>query len=76
MKGRPKVDEDQSHSGQPLIKKLTTKKAIKAYKWQAAMDGQGKSATAAHSGEDEIVNIKLSGRGIQTIESLELPSLR
>ena len=46
---------------QSMIRKLTTDKAIKAQKAVAA---------------DEVTEIRLSGRGIKTIESLDLPSLR
>lgn len=50
-----------------LIRKLTTEKAVKAHRQQT----KEKAATA-----DEITNIKLSSRGIKTIESFDLPSLR
>lgn len=52
---------------QSLIRKLTTDKAVKAYQ-----EGQGKDASSA----EYITNIRLSSRGIKTIESIELPSLR
>lgn len=61
-KGRQGANTTQS-----LIRKLTTEKAIKAYRQQA-------KETAAT--EDHITSIKLSGRGIKTIESLDLPNLR
>lgn len=52
---------------QALIRKLTTEKAVKSYCQQK------KEEAAA---EDDISDIKLSGRGIKTIESLDLPCLR
>ncbi|CAM9626759.1 unnamed protein product, partial [Ectocarpus fasciculatus] len=54
-------------AAQSLIRKLTTEKAVKAHRQQA----QQTSAT-----EEDITNVKLTSRGIKTIESLELPSLR
>ena len=60
-------DKKQGDVPLSLIRKLTTEKAVKAHRQQT----KEKAATA-----DEITNIKLSGRGIKTIESLELPSLR
>jgi len=52
---------------QSFIRKLTTEKAVKAHR-QLASD---KDAS-----EDDITNIKLAARGIKSIESLDLPSLR
>ena len=60
-------DKKQGDVALPLIRKLTTEKAVKAHRQQT----KEKAATA-----DEITNIKLSGRGIKTIESFDLPSLR
>ncbi|CAB1110437.1 unnamed protein product [Ectocarpus sp. CCAP 1310/34] len=54
-------------AAQSLIRKLTTEKAVKAHRQQT----QQTSAT-----EHDITNVKLTSRGIKTIESLELPSLR
>lgn len=70
-----KSDGATKSSGQQLIKKLTTEKALKAHKRQAAADGQGRSGSGS-AAIDEIVNVNLSGRGIINIESLELPVLR
>lgn len=60
-------EQQQGIAPQQLIRKLTTDKAVKTHRQQT----KEKAATA-----DEISNIKLSGRGIKTIESLDLPSLR
>lgn len=54
-------------AAQSLIRKLTTEKAVKAHR----QDTQQTSIT-----EDDITNVNLTSRGIKTIESLELPSLR
>ena len=60
-------EKKQGDVALPLIRKLTTEKAVKTHRQQT----KEKAATA-----DEITNIKLSGRGIKTIESFDLPSLR
>ena len=54
---------------QSLIRKLTTEKAVKAHRQQSSEKDSAAS-------EEDITNIKLSSRGIKTIESLDLPSLR
>lgn len=64
------TQQEKQHQGvatQSLIRKLTTEKAVKAHRQQTS----DKDAS-----EDDITNIKLSSRGIKTIESLDLPSLR
>lgn len=58
---KQRKEQPQNGVGQSMIRKLTTEKAVKSQK-----------ATSA----DEITEIKLSGRGIKSIESLDLPSLR
>eukprot|EP00903_Cladosiphon_okamuranus_P013873 g12905.t1 len=65
--------QEAPHQGGPaqslsLIRKLTTEKAVKAHRQQ--------TSARDSSSEDDITNIKLSSRGIKTIESLDLPSLR
>eukprot|EP00752_Nemacystus_decipiens_P014166 g12597.t1 len=60
--------EHQGGATQSLIRKLTTEKAVKAHRQQSL----GKEDAS----EDDISNIKLASRGIKTIESLDLPSLR
>ncbi|CAM9415853.1 unnamed protein product [Ectocarpus sp. 6 AP-2014] len=65
---RQKKDKDGGgDAAQSLIRKLTTEKAVKAHRQET----QQTSIT-----EDDITNVKLTSRGIKTIESLELPSLR
>lgn len=61
--------QHQGGATQSLIRKLTTEKAVKAHRQQSSDKDNAAS-------EDEITNIKLSSRGIKTIESLDLPSLR
>lgn len=55
-------------AAQSLIRKLTTEKAVKAHRQQ--------TKEKVPSEADDITNIKLSSRGIKTIESLDLPALR
>lgn len=69
-----KPDKKGESSSEPLIKKLTTEKVIREHNRQAVVDGCKISSEA--STPVDIVNIKLSGRGIKSIESLDLPSLR
>lgn len=56
---------------QSRIRKLTTDKAVKAYRGCV----QTTTTTGGVASED-VSNIKLSDRGIKSIESLELPFLR
>lgn len=63
----PQIENRGAATAQPLIRKLTTEKAVKAHRQQT----KEKDAS-----EDDITNIKLSSRGIKAIESLDLPSLR
>lgn len=67
--------ESSIAGAQPLIRKLTTEKAIKAHRQQQT-GGKGGRSTEISIAGDDITNIKLSGRGIKSIESLDLPSLR
>ena len=59
--------QHQGGTTQSLIRKLTTEKAVKAHRQQTS---------EKDASEDDITNMKLSERGIKTIESLDLPSLR
>ncbi|CAM9239051.1 unnamed protein product [Choristocarpus tenellus] len=63
------VAEDKRESlSQPLIRKLTSEKAVKAASRQ--------SGSAKATVQDEVTVLNLSKRGIKTIESLEFPALR
>lgn len=71
MAGSIPVQEKSDEHGvatQSLIRKLTTEKAVKAHRQQT--DGDGGTLV------EDITSIKLASRGIKTIESLDLPSLR
>ncbi len=52
---------------QSFIRKLTTEKAVKAHR---------QHSSDKDAAEDDITNITLAARGIKSIESLDLPSLR
>lgn len=69
-----KPDKKGESGSEPIIKKLTTEKVVREHNRQAVVDGRKISSEA--SNPVDIVNIKLSGRGIKSIESLDLPSLR
>lgn len=67
MTGTNQRENHGAAAAQSLIRKLTTEKAVKAHRQQT----NEKAAS-----EEDVTNIKLSSRGIKTIESLDLPSLR
>lgn len=71
QRGSPEATQRVDPAAQSRIRKLTTDKAVKAYR----QGGQTTTAAGGIAGED-ICNIKLSDRGIRSIESLELPFLR